>query len=228
MSIAAIIPAAGTSSRFHKTENKLFVKLNGKPVLYWSLDAFSFCDQIIVPTQRELFPKVDEIFHEYFRNQKNFEMVVGGASRAESIQNAIKVLRKDADEVMVHDAARPLISHEIITQGIQVLKQNDAVITAVKAKETIKEVMNGEIVLTPDRSKLWIAQTPQFFKKDVLQKAYAQDRFETSTDDSELVERLKLPIKVINGSYENIKLTTYEDYLFAQRILESRQLCEPA
>ena len=225
MKFAAIIPAAGMSTRFNcpgEEQNKLFMQLNGRPLIYWSLEAFSFCDQIIIPTQRELFPKIDEIITRYFKNSKGFEMVVGGATRAESINNAIQILQPDIDSVMIHDAARPLVSHEIITHCRDEITKKQALVVAVKAKETVKEVVDSKIVNTPVRNKLWIAQTPQVFKKDILIKAYAQSGVENVTDDSSLVEKLGVPVEVVEGNYENIKITTFDDYLTAQRILDSR------
>ena len=225
MKIAAIIPAAGSSTRFQcqgGEQNKLFMQLNGRPLIYWSLDAFSFCDQIIIPAQRDLFPKIDEVITRYFKNSKGFEMVAGGASRAESISNAIQILHPDIDVVMIHDAARPLVSHEIITRCRDEIAMKKALIVAVKAKETVKEVVEGKIINTPERSKLWIAQTPQVFTKEIITRAYAQPNIEQCTDDASLVEKLGVPVQIVEGSYENIKITTYDDYLTAQRILDSR------
>ena len=136
------------------------------------------------------------------------------------------VTESKEDLVVIHDAARPLITREIISAAVTEARVSKACVAGVRVKDTLKNVSDaGEILETVDRETLWLAQTPQVFRYNVIKEAY--DRAERvgykATDDSKLVERLKISVKIVNGSYENIKITTKEDLSVAEAILAQRK-----
>ncbi|OGC39585.1 hypothetical protein A2438_08525 [candidate division WOR-1 bacterium RIFOXYC2_FULL_46_14] len=152
-----------------------------------------------------------------------------GPERTDSIRNGLALVPKDCDIVLVHDGARPLITPEIIKNAIEECRKHDAVVVGVPVKDTIKQIGNDSTLCCPnkikktlDRSELWSAQTPQAFKYSILVDAY-RNAVSAATDDSKLVEDLGIPVRMIMGSYENIKVTTPEDILIAEAILCSRQ-----
>jgi 2-C-methyl-D-erythritol 4-phosphate cytidylyltransferase/2-C-methyl-D-erythritol 4-phosphate cytidylyltransferase/2-C-methyl-D-erythritol 2,4-cyclodiphosphate synthase len=154
---------------------------------------------------------------------KPFQVVAGGSERQYSIYNGLQQVSKAADVVLVHDAARPLITAEVIRRVIEGAKEFGGAIAAVPEKNTVKIVDdNGLVVSTPPRKSLWAVQTPQGFRKDILLEA--NDRAEAEgflgTDDASLVERLGRPVKVVEGDYRNIKITTPEDMVTAEAFLQ--------
>ncbi|PLX81182.1 MAG: 2-C-methyl-D-erythritol 4-phosphate cytidylyltransferase, partial [Desulfuromonas sp.] len=148
----------------------------------------------------------------------------GGAERQDSVRNGLQACAADPDDiVLIHDGVRPLLQPEIIDKLVAEVQQRGACLVGVPVKDTIKQVVDGRIEGTPDRSGLWQAQTPQAFRYDQILQAYQlaqQDGFR-GTDDASLVERLGQPVMVITGSYRNIKLTTPEDLLLARAFLDS-------
>lgn len=227
--ISVIIPAAGQGKRFGAGTNKAFVVLAGKTILERTVTVFSDLPEIgeiiIVVAPDE----VDEIKGQvkFYPRQDIIKVVAGGAERQYSVENALAAVRDDAEIVLIHDGTRPLISRRVIRQIIQVVRDNSAAIVAVPVKDTIKVVASGGFVTsTPTRSELWAVQTPQGFKRDLLIQAYRKAREEgfLGTDDSSLVERLGIPVKIVPGEYENIKITTPEDLPIAKMILtENRE-----
>ena len=152
-------------------------------------------------------------------------MVVGGDTRQESVYNALKELSSNTDIVVIHDAVRPFVNEDMIIQSIDDANRYGSAIVAVPVKDTIKESDNdGFVMKTLDRRKLWAIQTPQTFKYDLIMKAhlYARDNNIQATDDAFLVEQIGHKVKLIMGSYENIKITTPDDLAVAKAILESR------
>jgi 2-C-methyl-D-erythritol 4-phosphate cytidylyltransferase len=151
-------------------------------------------------------------------------MVPGGKERQDSIYNALKTISGDGI-ILVHDAARPFILKENIWRLIEKTMESGAAIIGVQAKDTMKTVHNRTVGETVERSSLWAVQTPQAFRMSILLKAYEkaeQDGF-LGTDDSSLVERLPHPVMMVEGDYDNIKLTTPEDLFFAEAILKKRK-----
>lgn len=220
MQISAIIAAGGRGRRMNSSVSKQFLKIKGHPILYYTLKTFeslNFIDEIILvigSNDRELAEK--EI--NYYRFNK-VKIVEGGSERQNSVYNGLSKLCPQTDIVIIHDGVRPFVTKKMIKNSIKGVEKYGAVGVAVPVKDTIKVVDNNEFIMdTPKRSDLRAIQTPQVFKYDLIMKAYEkafQDGF-YGTDDTVLVERLGHPVKLIDGSYENIKITTPEDILIAE------------
>jgi 2-C-methyl-D-erythritol 4-phosphate cytidylyltransferase len=147
----------------------------------------------------------------------------GGKERQDSVYKGLLALSKDTDIVLIHDGVRPFISTEKIGKSIEMCKKEKAVILALPVNDTVKRVDEEYVVTTLDREKLWIAQTPQTFEYKLILEAYKkaiEDSF-IGTDDSSLVERLGFKVRVLEGESQNIKITTREDLVLAEKIIES-------
>lgn len=218
MSVYCVIVAAGKSKRMKLKENKVFYNLCGKPVIRYSVDMMKKCGiNTVVVVSNEDMEKCTDILKD-----TDSIITVGGDRRQQSVYNGLcRIKDTDCDVVLIHDAARPLITRDIIMRVLSEVKTYDAVGVGVKVKDTIKVVKNNFIESTPDRDILWAVQTPQAFKYDVILKAhrYAIETGFTSTDDTVLAERLGIKVKMIEGSYGNIKLTTPEDLKIARSLL---------
>lgn len=225
--ITAIIPAAGYGTRMGSSRNKQFMMLCGKPVLIHTLEVFENAvevSRIIVITREDEVEYARNLICEYSFS-KRITVISGGKERQNSVWNGLQKLTDDCTMVVVHDGARPLLLPQILQQAIAEAKLSAGVVVGVPVKDTIKKVdKDGIIVSTPARAELWSVQTPQIFSKDILVKAYtdALDKGILATDDAALVERLGISVKMVKGSYENIKITTQEDLLFAEAILRGR------
>ena len=225
MKVTAIIVAAGKGKRMLHSVPKHFIRLEDKPVLAYTLDAFEKCpdvNQILVVTRSGEENYCLKEVVEKFRYKKVLKIVIGGDRRQDSVYCGIKELDVDTDIVVVHDGVRPFVSQNTISEAIRLAMFADGVVTAVPVKDTIKNVdCEGIIMSTPDRSTMWYAQTPQVFKRRILEEAYIRaynDKF-TGTDESSLVERIGYKVKIVEGTPDNIKITTKEDLLFADVIL---------
>ena len=220
-----IIPAAGFGERMGATISKQFLMLNGKPVLAHTLERFQQCEEvqeIIVATQKNSFPFLEEIRTTYALSKMRTP-IEGGARRQDSIYNAMKVVDPRSEIIAVHDAVRPLVHIKEIVQSIETAKYYGASIVAVRAKDTIKKAAtDGRVEETLNRSSLWSAQTPQTFRRKILFDAYehAAENGITATDDSFLVEKIGIFPIIVEGSYENIKITTPDDLLLAELLLK--------
>ena len=224
--VTAIFPAAGQSKRMQSSTNKNFLEIDDQPILIHTLLKFSKSDKIeklIVAAAVDEVKIVEEMLAEV-EGLKPFQIVEGGSERQYSIANALKFLPDNCDVVLVHDAARPLISVETIEEVIAAARIYGCAIAAVPEKNTIKVIDDdGFVVDTPPRATLVSVQTPQGFKRDIIVKAYEQaerDNF-LGTDDSSLVERLGYKVKIVKSDYRNIKITTPEDILIAEAFLRS-------
>ncbi len=222
--VSAIIPAAGSGRRLGSPIRKQFLKLRGKPLLVYALEAFEGCpdiDDIIL-----VIPRGDEEFSlrgiaEEYGISKLRRAVAGGGERQESVYNGLMTLGCDTSIAVIHDAVRPFIGSEDISGAISLCEECGAVVTAIPVSDTVK-VSDGETVeRTLDRGRLWLAQTPQVFRLDLIKEAYrhaAEDNF-TATDDSSLVERIGFEVRIYVGSYRNIKITTPDDLRIAELML---------
>lgn len=229
MNVVSIIPAAGKGQRMGPGPKKPYLLLNGRPILYYvlaGLDKTTAVAQLIIavyPGEEEICRK--EIIQK-FSFKKNIEIISGGETRQDSVRQALNNLPQNCDMVLIHDGARPLISQKMIANAIQATAKWRATAMGVPVKDTIKIVSeDGIIETTPPRQALWSIQTPQTFEKTLILEAYHkayQDDFK-GTDDAGLVERLGIAVKIIRGSYENIKITTKEDLLVAEAILRKGQ-----
>ncbi len=221
-SFAVIIPAAGQSSRFGDSRRKKpFIELKGRPVWVRAVEVFSNRDdvkQLLIVVS----PEDIDFFKEKFQANLAFmavEIVPGGKQRADSVKNALARVRADIDYVAVHDAARPLVVKQWIDRIFVAAEQSGAAIPATPISSTIKRVENGRIVETVSRDKLWAAQTPQVFKRQLLLDAYARWDGSEATDEANLVERIGQPVTIVEGSPLNIKITTQEDFKMAEALL---------
>ncbi len=226
--VSAIIAAAGMSNRMKSKINKQFININGKPILAHTLEKFQRCryiDEIIVVAKEdEINYCKKEIVKRYGFN-KVTKIVRGGKERQDSVYNGILALDEKTDIVISHDGARPFVKIKNIVDSIKGASEYGACVVGTPVKDTIKFVKNGEeIDSTPNRNLLWAAQTPQAFKREILMAGYKkaiEDNF-VGTDDSILVERLGIEVKIIMGSYENIKITTPEDIIIAESLLKDK------
>lgn len=226
--VCAIIAAAGRGSRMGGDKGKQLILLKGMPVLARSLQVVASCpqvDRVIVVSALEQIAVIEKLAAGLGFG-KPFKVVAGGSERQYSVANALKSVPLQAEIILVHDGARPLILPEQVEAVIEAARTFAAAGLAAPVKDTIKTVnRDGFAIATPDRNYLWAIQTPQAFKADLLRNAYAQaeaDGF-LGTDDASLVERMGVFIKLINGGYENIKITTREDVCLAEALLARRQ-----
>lgn len=226
MKVSVIIVAAGSGKRMKSAIAKQYLDLKGKSILSYTVDAFEkspAVNEIILVTGRDEIAFVKKEIVERYGYDKVKAVVEGGSERQYSVKNGLDAVSSDCDVVMVHDGVRPFIEQELIERLACEAMENGACVAGVPSKDTIKICdKNGFVESTPDRSCLWHAQTPQSFKYDILKNAYEQaerDGF-LATDDSALAERAGYKIKMIESSYDNIKITTPEDLYVGERILE--------
>ncbi|MDF2544732.1 MAG: ispD [Herbinix sp.] len=229
--ITAIVLAAGQGKRMNIPVAKQFLILRERPVLYYSLKSFqdSLVDEIIIVTGKEQLEYCREHIVAPYPFSKVQAVIEGGKERYDSVFKALEYTTK-SDYVLIHDGARPFITIEMINHIINEVKSVGACIFGTPVKDTIKVVDNdGFIKKTPDRSTLWAAQTPQAFDYLDIKRAYEkyyEDRNpnkNTITDDAMVYqEYIKKRVKIIQGDYTNIKLTTKEDIQLADKILENQ------
>ena len=218
-----LIPAAGSGSRMKAGKNKLLIEIEGNSLIYWTLKSI-FSSSSIKWVGIIGQPKDKELL---LNSVKDFSYKVnwinGGQTRQESVFNGLNSLPNNAEKVLIHDGARCLINSELINKCSTELDKNDAVILATKVTDTIKIVdEEGFIQETPNRKYLWAAQTPQGFSVLKLKKAHiiAKDKNWSVTDDASLFERLNWRVKIIEGNYKNIKVTTPIDLKIAKLLLK--------
>lgn len=204
--VNAIIPAGGTSSRFGN-KNKLLEKIYNKEVIKYTIEAFekSEVDEIIICANINIIEELKEIF----KNSQKVKIIEGGATRQESVFNGLK--DSECDYVLIHDGARPMISTDLINSAIEEVKTKKALTVATKTIDTIKEVIDGKIVRTIDRAKLYNTQTPQAFEYNLIKDAHMKLYGKNFTDDAGMLEELGQTVYILNGSYKNIKITTQND-----------------
>lgn len=225
MKFAVIIPAAGQSSRFAGNRKKPFEDLSGRAVWLRTADHFVNRDDV---TEVILVLADDDIEDFKIRFEPNLafmnlRIVAGGNSRAESVQNGISALQEQADFIAVHDAARPLLTKSWVSDVFAAAIKHGAVIPGTPVSSTVKRVDEGNnITETVDRSSLWLAQTPQVFRREVLEKAY-QDATDHSefTDEASIVEASGQAVFVHEGWPMNIKITTIDDMKLAEVLLKA-------
>lgn len=226
MRITAIIPAAGSGTRFDKFKNKLLENINGIPVIVRTLltiSSINSINNIIICSSEELVSEITAIVKKYDFD-KQIDIITGGETRQESVFKGLIAAEKfEPDLVLIHDAARPLILKEIIENAIKCASIKGAAIVAVPAKDTIKrvDINSNKIIETLNRDELWNIQTPQVFNFKNLFKAHEMFEKMNLTDDSALIEKANIPAYVVMGNYSNIKITTKEDILFAEILLKN-------
>lgn len=224
--VSVILLAAGKGSRMKSDTAKQFLEINGKPLLYYSLRTFdaSVVDEIILVTRSNDIDYVREEIVEKYGFHKVKKIIPGGKERFNSVSKGLKACDKRNKIIMIHDCARPCVTNRMILDSISGARRYKAVTIAMPVKDTIKVVNEeGFGVETPDRRTLYQIQTPQTFDRKLLEEAYERLRLSGDTDitdDTMIVERyLDVSSKMIEGSYENIKVTTQEDIQIAELYL---------
>ena len=222
--VSVIVAAAGMSNRMGSKINKQFIAIDNKPILVHTLEKFEGCkyiDEIILVSKEEEVEYCrKEIVRKYGFN-KVTKIIRGGKERQDSIYNGLLALNENTNIVLTHDGARPFVRIEHIEAGIKGVIEFGACVIGVPVKDTMKVINNQQVVHhTPKRSLLWAAQTPQCFWAHLIKQGYeyAMNEGIIATDDSSLVEKMGYDIKMIMGSYDNIKITTPEDILIAETL----------
>lgn len=227
--VSAVIVAAGKGTRMNMELNKQYIEICGKPVLARTLQVFEDCDNIndiilVVNGQDILYCK--EYIVERYGFKKVTALVSGGDTRQKSVFNGLNELRSTCDIVLIHDGARPFVREESLIDSINAAREFGAACVAVPVKDTVKTAdTDGFIKETLDRSCLWAIQTPQTFVYNLIIDAHRRaekDGF-AGTDDAVLVERLGCRTKLVMGSYDNIKITTREDLVVAEAIVNNNE-----
>ena len=225
--VTAIITAAGKGTRMNSDINKQYIEIAGIPVLARTIEVFQQCedvDSIILVVNEEdiIFCKNRIVEHYNFSKVKS--LVSGGTERQNSVYKGLCVASKDCKIVLIHDGARPFVTNKNIVDAINAAKIYGACGVGVRLKDTVKICdQNGFVASTPDRSSLWSIQTPQGFTYDIIMDAHEkaiQSNY-IGTDDMVLVEKLGIPVKIVEGNYKNIKITTPEDLAIGESIIAS-------
>lgn len=225
MKYKVILPAAGRGKRMGAGINKLLLELDGVPVLIHTLLAFERdenCQGIILAVNPDEQDEMASLLKRY-KIYKPVKFAEGGSERQQSVYSGLKQAGREG-LILVHDAARPFITKSLIRQLAEAAERDGAAVLAVPVKDTVKKVTGNHVAETIERSSLWAVQTPQAFRISVLLEAHAKAERDCflGTDDASLVERLPHPVAVVHGDYNNIKLTTREDLVFAEAILKQR------
>ncbi len=228
MKVYGIILGGGGGIRMGGAIPKQFTELSGRPVIAHTLEAFSNhtgINHILVVTHPDHIERTHEIINEYSIT-KVIDVIAGGEERVDSSYISVKRLKcHDDDILIIHDAVRPFITRRIIDDCITNTAEHGATVVAVRATDTVAEVDQGFVTAIPERSKLFNFQTPQSFRYKIILDAHERakkDDFRDTTDDVTLVLRLGLKVKLVEGDYENIKLTTPADIQLAESILRNR------
>lgn len=221
--VGVVIPAAGTGRRMGSP--KALLDLAGRPMLRWTLDAFlpeARVEHIVVALGADLVAAPPGWL---LAEAPRVRFVEGGRDRGDSVHAALQTLGEDVDVVLVHDAARPLVPAEVIDRTIAEAAAGRCVVAAIPAADTLQEVdSERRIVATPDRGRLWQAQTPQAFPRAVLLAAYDRAAHDgvRATDDAALVARYGSPVFVVEGDARNFKITVPSDVQMAESLLAPR------
>ncbi|NLV89382.1 MAG: 2-C-methyl-D-erythritol 4-phosphate cytidylyltransferase [Tissierellia bacterium] len=226
--VSVIIAAAGMSNRMGSKINKQFIAVGGKPILAHTIEKFErsrYIDEIILVAKEEEIEYCRKEIVKKYKFKKVTNIIRGGKERQDSVYNGILALNEKSDIVLVHDGARPFVKLENIEDGIKGVEKYGACVIGVPVTDTIKVVGEDNVISnTPRRDLLWAAQTPQCFFKEILIKGYEKALSDgyLGTDDSSIVERVGYDVKMIMGSYENIKITTPEDIILAESLIKER------
>jgi len=223
----ALIPAAGMGKRMGASINKQYLQLDGLPIVARTISVFEdspLIEAIYLVIPADEIPYCREHVVSACGFRKVVEIVPGGRERQNSVMNGLNAMRKnvaDDDVVLIHDGVRPLITPQLLSESIEVARNNDGALVAVPAKDTIKVARDGIIIDTPLREMLWQAQTPQSFRFATIYAAHRAAELEgfTGTDDASLVERRGGVVRIVRGDYRNIKITTPEDLILAEAFL---------
>ncbi|MBQ8891714.1 MAG: 2-C-methyl-D-erythritol 4-phosphate cytidylyltransferase [Bacilli bacterium] len=210
--VSGIILLAGNSTRYNQNINKNLEKIDDKYIMSYSIDVFNeneFINDIILVVREKDLRVIRDIIAN-INLKKNIQIVLGGKTRGESVYNAITA--SSSDIVVIHDGARPLIKHEYINNCLSYMDEYKGAIIGVKAKDTIKIINElGEVITSTNRTNTYLAATPQVFDRMLLIKLYNKYHDKEFTDDASLLEMDKYKVKLVEGDYTNIKITTPDD-----------------
>jgi 2-C-methyl-D-erythritol 4-phosphate cytidylyltransferase len=229
--VIAVVPAAGLGKRFGQGTNKSFQVLGGRPLIIWSLKALEAVEEVceIIPVLKPEDMELGQRLLEEEGFPKIRRIAAGGKERQDSVYNGLKHIEDKNSIVLIHDGVRPLISTHLVEELIKEMsdairnkEKCDGIIPGVPVKDTIKETEDGFVRKTLKRGSLWAVQTPQAFPYKKILRAYDEAAREGyyATDDAALIERYGGTVKVIMGSYTNIKITTPEDLFIAEALLK--------
>lgn len=232
---AAVVLAAGSGKRMNAGVKKQYMEIAGRPVLYYSLKAFeqSFIDEIVLVVSQNEIEQIRENYVNQYGFRKISQIVAGGKERYHSVACGLRAVDPDCDFVFIHDSARPMLTQEILQRVYGEVQKEEACVVGVPSKDTVKIAdEQGYVSVTPNRSLVWNVQTPQVFSYPLVRGAYEellqkeQELLAAGvqiTDDAMVVEHLTHhKVKLVEGSYENIKITTPGDVQIAERYLQSR------
>ncbi len=228
MSNIAIIPSAGSGSRFNSPIPKQFVKVLGKELIVYTLQVFQDCseiDEIIIPTSEKYISLLTSLKAKY-KFDKISKIILGGKERQDSVYNGIISKKmEDRDLIIVHDAARPLLSETLLQTAIKEAYKSDNIVVAIKARDTLikgKDLVENYL----DRDQIYYAQTPQIFRYSTLLDSYniAKKTNFKSTDESMLVKNAGYNVKIVEGEFLNFKVTEKNDLQFLESILKKKAM----
>ncbi len=218
--VYAIIVAGGSGSRMGTSIPKQFLDLAGKPIIIRTLEKFLEIKniKIIVVINGDYFSFAQNEFSKH--NLSDIKLVKGGNSRFQSVRNGLNAIQSSTGVVLIHDAVRPFVSIEIIRNSITMTLDKGNAITAVKAKDSIRQIdhSSGHSTML-NRSDIMLVQTPQTFQLEVIKRGFLQEECTSFTDDASVVEKNGEIINLIDGDYKNIKITTPEDLIIAQALI---------
>jgi len=227
--VIAIIPAAGIGARMSLDQAKQFIDLCGKPILAVTLNHFQKCslvDKIVVVVSEDDVDYCNREIVDRYQQSKVCMVVAGGKRRQDSVRKGLESVGDLCKWVLIHDGVRPLVTTGLIEKVIKAAKKFRAVITGLPVKETVKELDDqGMVSQSVHRSHLWLIQTPQIFQFEDINLAHQkaiQDGWEEATDDAFLIEKMGIPVKIIKGEENNIKITTPRDLDIARFLMSKR------
>jgi 2-C-methyl-D-erythritol 4-phosphate cytidylyltransferase len=224
MSVFAIIVAAGRGKRFGGA--KQFYLINGRPILFYTLERFEKNEhiaQITVTVPKQTVAMVRQCIREWdFHKVRH--VVAGGDKRQDSVRHGLQSLRARSGIVVIHDGARPIVSQRLITRGLDLCRRHKAVICGIPISDTVKYIQKNRVKRTISRSHLYTVQTPQFFDLAMLKSAYNMvDKKTHFTDDAALVEAAGIPVHIFKGDHDNIKITHRHDIKRINKILQCKK-----
>ena len=233
MNVHVLVPAAGSGKRFGATLSKQYLELGGRPILAQTLLRLATVPEVaqihlIAPEAERAFCEEDIITR--YSLPKITGVVAGGTERQDSVRNGIEACGAANDDIiLIHDAVRPLFPATQLKTLIAAAVEDGAAILAIPAQDTIKQVDNGQVTETLDRSRLWQVQTPQAFRYARIAEAHrrALDAGYTGTDDASLVEWCGWPVAVVTGCAHNIKITTPADLVLAEALVVAGEVALP-
>jgi 2-C-methyl-D-erythritol 4-phosphate cytidylyltransferase len=224
--ISVIVPAAGAGLRMNSNRPKQYLELCDKPILVHTIETLQRTDsieEIILVAPEDNLEYVKSAIVELYRFTKVKSVVAGGTTRQKSVYNGMQEVSENIDFILVHDAVRPLIQPTKIDEMCQILEEHEAVVLGMPVKNTIKSIHDGFVDKTYPRENLWAIQTPQGMRasvfRNIMEKANT-DGFE-GTDEASVAENYKIKVKIIEGDYRNIKITTRDDLRVAETFLNN-------